>query len=162
MADFGDLNSFIDDYDISFTFNGVEYKETFDFKRVAAFKAYQVDYNDRLIEGEVGAAERRGLPYLAVAKLFGAEFDTSAWEFRKLPKDHFINRMIADGATYEVIDRLVSGIWAKFELGDETAEKFIVAYDLGKALAPSNDTTNPETQQAPGETNEDASETSKA
>lgn len=162
MADFGDLNSFIDDYDIKFTFAGKEYKEAFDFKRVAAFKAYQADYNERLVANEVSSAERRGLPYLAAAKLFGCEFDTASWEFRKLPKDHFINRMIADGATYEVIDRLVSGIWAKFELGDETAERFIVAYDLGKALAPSSDTTNPETQQAPGETNEDASETSKA
>ena len=96
-------------------------------------------------------------------------FNPKTWQFTGLPKDHFINRLIADGASYTVIDRVVSGIWAKFEWNDDIAERFIETYDLGKALgtviaqakAKNNDSQeNPAGQTDTGETNEDDTETS--
>lgn len=162
MANFGDLNQFLDDCDIEFNFAGKEYRESFNFKNVAAFKAYRADYAKRFDAGEVAPSEQLASHYLAVAKLFGAEFDPEAWEFRKLPKNHFINRMIADGATYEIIDRTISGIWAKFEWNDEVAEGFVKAYDMGKAVNQWFNSHNQETPTEPGETNADDSETGKA
>lgn len=161
MANFGDLNQYLDDVDVQFTFADTEYRESFDFKHVAAFKAYRADYTKRADEGDVTPWERAASHYIAVAKLFGAEFDPEAWEFRKLPKNHFINRMIADGATYEIIDRIVSGIWAKFEWNDEVAEGFVAAYDMGKAINQWVGSVTQETQTGAGETNEADSETSK-
>lgn len=163
MADFGDLNQFLDDVDVRFEFAGKQYEVTFPFARVAAFKAHQADYDKRLKAGEVDAVERRAATYIAVAVLLGGEFDTDEWRFKKLPKAHFVNQMIADGASYTVIDRVISGIWAQQQWGDDVAVSFVKTYDLGKALAAvmkqNEESAAQETPQDTGETSEDASET---
>lgn len=169
MANFGALENFLDDVDVTFEFRGKEYAETFPFKQVAAFKAHQTEFKERVRAGEVTPAEQAQNIYNATAVLFGGKFNPKTWQFTGLPKDHFINRLIADGASYTVIDRVVSGIWAKFEWNDDIAERFIETYDLGKALetviaqakAKNNDSQeNPAGQTDTGETNEDDTETS--
>jgi len=164
MADFGDLNEFLDDVDVQFSFAGKDYNVTFPFKNVAALKAWQAEYETRVKADTVTPAERRASTYLAAAKLFGGRFDIDKWEFTHLPKDHFIPQLIADGASYTLIDRLVSGIWAKYQWGDDIAVSFVKTYDLGKALEAvatrSAENTAPETPKEPGETSADDSETS--
>lgn len=164
MADFGSLDKFLDDVDVRFEFAGKQYEETFPFARVAAFKAYEADYERRLNADEVETTERRAATYKAVAVLFGGEFDVDAWQFRKLPKDHFIHQLIKDGASFTLIDRVVSGIYAKFHWNDEIAVQFVKTYDLGKALeavvAQSKANTDQETQPERGETTEGDSATS--
>ena len=160
MADFGALEAFLDDVDVKFEFAGKQYAVTFPFQRVAAFKAHQAKYRERLQEGDVKPAEQATNIYTSAALLFGGKFDTQKYEFTGLPKDHFIRQMIEDGASFTVIDRVVSGIWAKFEWNDDVAEQFIETYDLGKALAAVIEKAKNESKSSPednGETGEDDS-----
>ena len=166
-ADFGALEEFIDDYDVAFTFKGEEYKESFDFANVAAFKAWLSRYSKRLEAEEVTEDEQLAMSWYGVAILTGGKFDSKGWKFTGLPKDHFLNKIVADGASYDVVDRLVNSIFAKYRFGDDIATAFYHERDLGKALKVAAENLNlvenqdQETQQEAGETNEDDSETSK-
>ena len=166
-ADFGALEEFIDDYDVAFEFRGKEYKESFDFANVAAFKAWLSRYSKRLEAAEVTEDEQLAMSWYGVAILTGGKFDSKAWKFTGLPKGHFLTQIVADGASYDVVDRLVNSIFAKYRFGDDIATAFYRERDLGKALKVAADNLNlvenqdQETPQEAGETNEDDSETSK-
>lgn len=166
-ADFGALEEFIDDYDVAFTFRGEEYKVTFDFANVAAFKAWLSRYSTRLEDDKLTEDEQVAASWFGVAILLGGKFDSKNWKFTGLPKDHFMTRIVADGASYDVVDRLVNSIFAKYRFGDEVAEVFYHERDLGKAFQAAalkaNLVENPdqETPAGRGETSEDDSATSK-
>lgn len=166
-ADFGALEDFIDDYDVAFTFRGTEYKESFDFANVAAFKAWLARYSKRLEAEEVTEDEQLAMSWYGVALLTGGKFDSKNWRFTGLPKGHFMTEIVANGASWDVVDRLVNSIFAKYRFGDDVATAFYHERDLGKAIRAAVETanltenTNRETQTEPGGTNEDDSETSK-
>lgn len=166
-ADFGALEEFIDDYDVAFTFRGTDYKETFDFANVAAFKAWLSRYAKRLEAEEVTEDEQIAMSWYGVAILAGGKFDSKNWKFTGLPKGHFLNEIVAEGASYDVVDRLVNSIFAKYRFGDDVATAFYHERDLGKAFKAAamkaNLVENPDqgTPTEPGETAEDDSETSK-
>ena len=167
-VEFGALEEFIDDYDVAFEFKGTEYKVTFDFAQVAAFKAWLAGYSKRVDTGKVTDDEQVAATWFGTAILFGGKFDSKKWAFTGLPKDHFINQIIDDGASYDVIDRLVASIFAKYRFGDEVAANYYRERELGKAIQAAAVAANlvesqdQETPQEAGETNEDDSETSKA
>lgn len=174
-VNFGALEDFIDDYDVEFTHKGKEYKETFPFANIAAFKVWLAGYSERAEkeaeEGEAGKhlteAERTSTAWAGAAIILGGKFDPEKWEITGLPKKHFLNEVIADGANFEVVDRLVSSIFAKYRFNDEVAATYYKERDLGKALqiaiaaASKKANDDQETPKGTGETTEEGSETQK-
>lgn len=166
-TDFGALEEFMaDDGDVMFTFRGETYHETFGFAQVANMKAFQAQLNQRIRDKDVTEEEAAAVQFLSVAKLFGCDFDVHEWRFKRLPKDHFINRLIDAGANYDVIERIVNGIWAKYQYGDDVAVTFMKTLDVGKAIEAmikQRIVENPdqETPTGTGETDADDSETPK-
>lgn len=174
-VNFGALEDFIDDYDVEFSFGGTEYKETFSFANIAAFKAWLAGYSERAEKeaepGEAGKhltdAERTSAAWAGAAIILGGKFNPDKWEITGLPKNHFLNKVIADGANFEVTDRLVSSIFAKYRFNDEVAATYYKERDLGKALqiaiaaANQKANDNQETPTTTGETTGGDSETQK-
>ena len=163
MADLGQLAEFEDAHDLEFRFKNRKY--TVDWSAADLIK-WTRDYEEAARQQQNGESDytARTLSWIFGARLLGGEFDTGAWEFTG-PKDSAIMRLITQGASLELIDRIITTAILKVRYSTEFALRFWHGNDLKKAVADSlaGDSKKPETvtPSDAGETSEDGSETGK-
>ena len=149
MTDFGQLDEQLDEYDISFTFKGEEYKVTPSAEQVLEFHRDYYNARKKNEDEDLGVWSR-------VAPLLGSKFNAKTVKIT----GGILGELMDNGASYSQMERLVSSVHFKYVQGDELAKAYFVTGNLGKALdslksKSSGTQENRETGQTSGETSGD-------
>lgn len=123
MTDFGQLDEQLDEYDISFTFKGEDYKVTPTVEQVLDFHR---DYTNAIKTGDdtgIGVWKR-------VAPLLGSKFNPKTAKI----SGGILEQIMKAGATYNQMERIISAVHFKYVQGDDLAKAYFETGELGKAL----------------------------
>lgn len=165
-ADFGDLKKRQTEYDFRFQYG----QRTFKIKPTA-----EEVLNFHLRVAAIAADRGGNVPLTGVdiwhlaAPLLGGEFNLDTGEFSKdesrTGKDgQVILDLIKSGIDYDTLDYLLTGVYLRYQWGEDVAAAYMETGDLGKAFKSAQEKKNrednpdQETSPAPGETLEDASD----
>lgn len=147
MADYGQLDDFLDEYDITFSFKGKTYQFKVSADKVLAFHKF---WANKKTSSEADI-------WNTASQLIGGGFDGKEYTFSGTAQE-----LVEAGMSISLIDRVLTAIYIQFRWQNtDLATEFVKEGSVGKAQkaldrkAELEDLAKKETLQAPGETSTD-------
>lgn len=147
MADYGQLDDFLDEYDITFSFKNKKYEFKVSADKALAFHKYWANKKTSS-EAEI---------WDSASQLIGGSFDGKAYQFGGTTQE-----LVEAGMSIALIDRVLTAIYIQFRWQNvDLATEFVKEGSVGKAQKALDRKTEleglatKETLQEPGETSTD-------